>query len=107
VQEAGIGKAVFHWYSGPLDLLEGILADGYLVSATPALSYSPPHQAAIRLASLKQILVETDAPVVYGDKPSEPVDLLLTIRELSRLKSLELQQVMEVTAQNARNFYGL
>ncbi len=40
VSAAKIKKAVFHWYSGPLDLLEKIIADGYFVSCTPALAYS-------------------------------------------------------------------
>jgi hypothetical protein len=47
LQDARIAKAVFHWYSGPLDMLDQILHAGYYVSATPALAYSPPHQAAL------------------------------------------------------------
>lgn len=107
VQEAGIARAVFHWYSGPLEVLEKILADGYLVSATPALAYSPPHQAAMAAAPLEQILLETDAPVVYQEKASEPADLLVTARELSRVKNLELSQVIATTTANARRFFGI
>ncbi len=107
VKEAGIARAVFHWYSGPLEVLEDILADGYLISATPALAYSPPHQAAIQAAPLAQILMETDAPVVYQDKVSEPADLLVTARELSRVKEIALSQVIDTTTANARRFFGL
>ncbi|MDP2960778.1 MAG: TatD family hydrolase, partial [candidate division Zixibacteria bacterium] len=39
VKENKIRKAVFHWYSGPLGLLDEILALGYFISATPALIY--------------------------------------------------------------------
>jgi TatD DNase family protein len=107
VKEAGIAKVVFHWYSGPLEVLENILADGYLISATLALAYSTPHQAAVQAAPLTQILIETDAPVVYQDKVSEPADLLVTARELSRIKGIELSQVIKTTTANARRFYGL
>ena len=107
VKEAGIARAVFHWYSGPLDILQEILADGYFISATPALAYSPPHQAAIQAAPLERILIETDCPVVYQEKKSEPADLLVTARELSRLKGIELSQVIEATTASARSFYNI
>jgi TatD DNase family protein len=48
VKEKGIERAVFHWYSGSPEILDEILAAGYFISATPALRYSPPHQAAIQ-----------------------------------------------------------
>jgi TatD DNase family protein len=107
VKEAGIARAVFHWYSGPLEVLQEILADGYFISATPALAYSPPHQAAVQAAPLSQILIETDSPVVYQEKVSEPAHLLITARELSRLKGIELSQVIEVTTANARSFFNI
>ncbi len=107
VKEAGLAKAVFHWYSGPLDILPEILAAGYFISATPALAYSPPHQVAVQAAPLSHILIETDAPVAYQDKVSEPAHLLVTARELSRLKGLEISRVMEATTANARGFFNL
>jgi len=107
VKEAGITRAVFHWYSGPLEVLEEILADGYFISATPALAYSPPHQAAVQAAPLSRILIETDAPVVYQEKESEPADLLTTAGELSRVKKVDFSQVVEITTANAKDFYNL
>jgi TatD DNase family protein len=107
VKEAGIARAVFHWYSGPLDILQEILADGYFISATPALAYSPPHQAAIEAAPLDRILIETDCPVVYQENKSEPAHLVVTARELNRVKGVELSQVIEATTANARSFYKI
>ncbi len=107
VKAAGIARAVFHWYSGPLDILQEILADGYFISATPALAYSPPHQAAIEAAPLDRILIETDCPVVYQEKKSEPAHLVVTARELSRFKGIELSQVIAATTNNAKGFYKI
>jgi TatD DNase family protein len=107
VKAAGIARAVFHWYSGPLDILQEILAEGYFISATPALAYSPPHQAAIQAAPLDRILIETDCPVVYQEKKSEPAHLAVTARELSRLKGIELSQVIAATTNNAKGFYKI
>lgn len=107
VKEAGIAKAVFHWYSGPLEVLGNILADGYFISATPALSYSPPHQAAVAAAPLSRILLETDAPVEYQGKVSEPADLMWTAREVSRVKGVPLEEVIRLTTANTRGFFGI
>ena len=107
VSEAKIKKAVFHWYSGPLDLLEKIIADGYFVSCTPALAYSTAHQAAIRQAPLERILIETDCPVEFQGKVSEPAHLIDTLTHLSRLKELPIEQVARITTANARAFFGM
>jgi len=105
VVEAGITRAVFHWFSGPLDMVEKIIADGYFVSATPALAYSPPHRAVIERAPLEKILIETDAPVEYQGEASEPRNLLDTLAELSRIKGKSIEELSRITGENARKFF--
>jgi len=106
LERAGIRRAVFHWYSGPLDVLEKILAAGYFISSTPALAYSPPHRAAIARAPVERILVETDAPVKYQGQESEPADVLWTIRLVAEVKGLSYKEAEETTTRNARLFFG-
>ncbi|MFZ0612691.1 MAG: TatD family hydrolase [Desulfobacterales bacterium] len=74
------------WYSGPLDILEKIMADGYYISCTPALKISSCHRDAIRHDPLERILIKTDCPVAHQGKVSEPADQLATLTHLSRLK---------------------
>ncbi len=107
VKEAGIERAVFHWYSGPTDVLEGILGKGYFISATPALAYSPPHQEAMKIAPIERILIETDSPVAYQGKVSEPADLIVTVQELSRIKGIPPEDVARITAAATESLYGI
>jgi TatD DNase family protein len=107
VADEGIEQAVFHWFSGPPEILEKIIADGYYISATPALSYSPPHQAAMRAAPIEKILVETDSPVEYQGKISEPADLTITLRELSHIKGRDIEEVRRITTSNAKRLFGI
>lgn len=103
----GIKRAVFHWYSGPLDLLEEILNNGYFISATPALTYSPPHQEAIKRAPLERILLETDSPVSYQGKEARPKDVRISLKEVARLKELDLSVVSKQTTANASEFFKI
>lgn len=107
VAKAGVERAVFHWFSGPLEILEVIIADGYYVSCTPALATSLVHRKAIRQAPLERILVETDCPVTYQGQASEPADLVETIRQLSLLKGLPQDRVVRTTTATAKSVFGL
>lgn len=107
VREKEIKRAVFHWYSGPLALLDEILEMGHFISATPALVYSPPHQAAIKRAPIERILLETDTPVSYQGRESRPKDVRITLKEVSRLKGLDPSVVAEQTTENASTFFKI
>jgi TatD DNase family protein len=107
VKETNVRRAVFHWYSGPLDLLAKIVTEGYFVSATPAAATSPPHRAAIRNAPLENILLETDCPVPFGSVASEPRDAATTLSEVARLKNLQPDIVAQQTTENAHAFFDL
>ena len=106
-REREIKRAVFHWYSGPLGLLDEILEMGYFISATPALVYSPPHQAAIKRAPIERILLETDTPVSYQGKESRPKDVRISLKEVGRLKGLDPSVVAEQTTENASTFFKI
>ncbi len=107
VKEKRIERAVFHWYTGPLDLLDEILKNGYFISATPALVYSPPHQEAIKKAPLERILLETDSPVSYQGKEARPKDVRISLNEVARLKGLDSEVVAEKTTANASRLFPL
>jgi TatD DNase family protein len=105
--EERISNAVFHWFSGPPEILREVLDHGYLISATPAAHYSEKHQSAIREAPLERILLETDCPEVYEGRKSEPADLVRTLQAVARIKEIPEPEVAKVTTENAVRFFGL
>jgi TatD DNase family protein len=107
VGERKIKRAIFHWYSGPLDLLDKILSMGYFISATPALIYSPSHKEAIKQAPLERILLETDTPVSYQGRESRPKDVQITLQEVVRIKKLNPAIVSEQTTINASQLFQI
>lgn len=102
-----VSKAVFHWFSGPVEVLKQVLDSGYLVSASPALEYSKAHRAAIKETPLDALIIETDSPVRYHGKISEPSDVVKTLRFLAELKGLSQEEVASTTTRNAIRLFNL
>lgn len=110
-KEVGVVRALFHWYSGPVDILQEILQAGFYVSTSPSVAYSPQSQQAMLAADLERILIETDSPVTYKDDQgsfrSEPKDVVRTWKALSRLKNVDEEKLLNIVNQNARNFFRI
>ncbi len=107
VKESGLEKAIFHWYSGSLDLIPLIAAEGYYMSATPALLYNPYHAKAIDAVPLSNLLLETDSPVQYQELVARPVHVQVTLQEVARVKGIPLEEIAAQTTQNAKACFGL
>ena len=107
VRRNDLPKAVFHWYSGPLEVLKRLLLQGHSISATPALAYSPKHQEAVAVTPLRQILLETDSPVRYQGEEARPAYVAQSLSEVARIKRMDPEEVALRTNQNARDFFGI
>ena len=109
VQEAGVEKAVFHWFTGFSSVLKDIIDGGYFVSATPAAEYHGEHRRAMREAPLQKLLLETDCPVTYGREvryESRPIDVLRGLKAVSQLKGVDEATIAEQTTRNAIEFFS-
>jgi TatD DNase family protein len=98
---------VFHWFSGPEELIPAIASEGYYMSASPALLSNPYHVKVIQQVPLSHLLLETDAPVRYGDLTARPVHVLRTLEEASRIKNMPIEEIAEKTTHNARVCFDL
>ena len=110
IQDVGIDKAVFHWFTGFSSVLKGIIDGGYFVSATPATEYHEEHRRAVKEAPLQRLLLETDCPVTYGRAAryeSRPADVLRDLKSVSQLKGIDEATIAEQTTSNAINFFSL
>jgi TatD DNase family protein len=110
VKEAGVSKAVFHWYTGFSSVLREIIAEGYFISATPAAEYHDEHKRAIKETPLENLLLETDCPVTYGRETryeSRPSDIIRALGAVAQLKGLARGVVAEQTTRNAISLFGL
>ena len=62
LREYEIENVIFHWYSGPIDLITPILDMGFYFSVNEAMCISKKGKAIIERIPRDRILTETDAP---------------------------------------------
>lgn len=112
-REVGLKKAVFHWYSGPVDVLEDIIQSGYYVSTTPSLAYSPPSREAMSQAAIERVLIETDCPVYYKNRETDegfqaaPKDVMRTLKAYCALKDIPAEKAVGILNRNAKVFFNI
>ena len=107
VYEQEVPLAIFHWYSGPLDLLDEILKAGYFISATPAVEYQKKHINAIKKAPLDRIVLESDCPVAYKGIESRPVDVIKSAKGVANVKGVPLEEVVNRNLNNVRRIFNI
>lgn len=110
VKEAGIERAVFHWFTGVSSVLKDILERGYLISATPATEYHEEHRRAVKETPLDKLLLETDCPVIYGRENkyrSQPADIIRSLKAVAALKVTDESVIAQQTTSNAIELFGL
>jgi TatD DNase family protein len=112
VNEAGLVKAVFHWYTGTSSVLRDIISHGYYISATPAVEYHEEHRRAVKEAPPDRLLLETDSPVVYArgretEFRAGPADVVKSLRGAAALKGMSEEELAAVTTENAGRLFGI
>ncbi|MDY6966382.1 MAG: TatD family hydrolase [Halobacteriota archaeon] len=103
VRKYGPKRVVFHWYSGPVEVLEEILSGGYFVSATPSIASREEHREAIEATPVGRLLLETDSPA----KNFEPADVRKALEFIAALNEIEESTHAEITTKNAIEFFGI
>lgn len=58
----GVKNVIFHWYSGPLGLIDDILGEGYFFSINEAMTLSESGKKIISRIPMDRLLTESDAP---------------------------------------------
>jgi TatD DNase family protein len=108
LDEGSAERVVIHCFSGDANIARECAARGYWVSFAGNVTYPKNdhlRQAAAALPS-DRLLTETDAPFLSPQKlrgsDNEPANVMLTIEELARSRRRPVDDVVQMTAANAR-----
>ena len=106
-------RTVFHCFTGDADDARRCLDLGALLSISGLVTFKTADdiRAAVALAPLDRLMVETDspflAPVPLRGRPNQPGYLPLVGEGIARVKGVDVDAVAAATWTNATAFYGL
>lgn len=113
IQELDVTKAVFHCYTGPIDIAREIWDSGYFMSFTACIGYpkSAPLREIVAECPLKQLMLETDAPYMAPQhkrgKRCTPSDVASVCETVAEVKKMSETDIAEQTTKNAFAFFTL
>lgn len=106
-------RGVFHCFTGGPDVIPAIKELDFYVSFSGIVTFGSAKdiQAAAPLVPAHRITVETDCPYLAPQgkrgKRNEPSFIWLTAQKIATLRSMELDEVAQVTSRNARELFSL
>ena len=102
-----ITKAVFHWYSGEINLIDKIVNADHFFSINPAMIRSKNGQKIIERIPIDRILTESDGPyVMTKGKPAEPKDVRLVVEHLKSIWNKSFDEVDQIVQRNFKTIVG-
>jgi len=99
-----VPRALFHWYTGPLDLLEKISSVGYFVSINPMCAIQKRHKEVAKAVDVRSVLTESDGPYVYRGVKLEPPMVESSLNIIAEVKNMSKEVIEEVVAENFKKF---
>jgi TatD DNase family protein len=106
-----VKKALFHWFSGPVELLPRIIENGHYVSEGPPSVYSKKTREIVRLVPLNHLLTETDGPVRFGGpfygKLTTPSFIPQIVRAIADVKKAKEAEVADRVLRNFVSFFAV
>ena len=100
---------ILHCFGGRKSLIKRAAENGYYFSVPAVIARLQHFQTLVETVDLKQLLTETDAPYlapVAGER-SEPKDVVVTIKEIARIKNLSDEEVAKKIWENYKEVFNL
>jgi len=107
LSKAAVRRAIFHWYSGPIALIDEITASGYYFSVNYAMCRSTPGRQRIAAMPPARILLESDGPFVkHGGAPVSPLLMTSLVSEVAHILGVAAEALNEQVGRNADSVAG-
>lgn len=111
LENKGAKKVCLHCFSGSEGNLKEALNLNYFISFATNLCYTKKHPRLARKTPLERIFLETDSPWLNPDNPKKlenrPWKIAKSAKVLASLKNISVEKVLEITTNNAKEFFKI
>lgn len=105
--EEGYGKAILHWYTGPVTLLEAMRSLGVKASINAAIRVQRKSMEIARVVPLDMVVFESDGPYEYRGLRLSPLMTRETVRMVAELRGVEADRLAEEAASRSLSVFGV
>lgn len=106
-------KGVMHCFSAGKEMLDEVLAMGFYISYTCAVTFKNADnlRKLVKATPTERMMLETDAPYMapqkYRGQRCEPAYVAILAEEIGHLKGLTAEDIAKITTLNAFRFFGI
>ncbi len=102
-------KVLLHAFDGSSKSAKLGVENGFFFSIPPSITYSIQKQKLVEKLPLEQLLLETDSPSLspYRNIRNTPENLVISLREVARIKEVDLKDVAEITFKNTVKLFNI
>lgn len=104
VGRRGLRRVLFHWYTGPIDVLAEIATQGYLISINPTVKVSRKHLEVAKFAPLHAITFESDGPYEYRGLSLTPRLIPEAVSLVASERGVDVGELAAAASENLRRF---
>jgi len=103
-------KGIIHSFVGSFKTAQKFIDLGYKIGLNGIITYGISYDRLIKEIDLKNIVVETDCPyltpVPKKGERNEPILVELVAQKIADIKQISIEEVSEVTSQNAKKVFN-
>lgn len=106
-------QGLIHCYNGSIEMAKKFLDLGFYLSFAGNITFKNAVELrkVVKMVPLNKILVETDAPYLtpdpYRGKKNYPKFIIYTVKKLAELKSIPVEEMINITNKNSRKLFNL
>ena len=113
LKEQGAERVLFHCFSGSVEFMRECVKEGWYIALGGVVTFknAVKMKDVAREVPLDRLVLETDSPyltpVPYRGKPNKPAYVKYVAEEISKLRDLPLEELIDITTTNAEGFFGI
>ena len=112
-QENKGSKVLFHCFSGSVEFMRECVKEGWYIALGGVVTFknAVKMKEVAKEMPLEFLMLETDSPyltpVPYRGKPNKPAYVKYVAEEISNLRGISTEEVIDVTTENAERFFRI
>lgn len=106
-------NVLFHCFSGSPEFMRECVKEGWYIALGGVVTFknAVKMKEVASVVPLDKLVLETDSPYLtpmpYRGKPNKPAYVRFVAEEIAKIRNLPLEELIDITTENAERFFGI